>query len=254
LSSGFLESLRSDLAREGLNHIGVVTRTRYDAAAPPHLRAEQIHPAARAIVVVGSGGRAHWEAFLAYVAEDPVERLARRADPLDDFCADVFARLGASLDGCRVIFPTFQASVRLDFMKVAALAGLGAPSELGILVSERFGPWLGLRAAVFVPHDLPESGAAQRLCDGCPAPCRAACPPRIVGPGLFPWPRCVAERSATGSPCGSRCGAREACVVAPEARYDALELVYHYDRPAGRRMLCERFAVHDEVGAPMARG
>jgi hypothetical protein len=244
---GFLESLQNELAREGLNHTGVVSRTRYDAAAPEPLRAEQIHRETRSIVVVGSGGSAHWEAFLGYVTGAPVERLARRVDPLDDFCADVFARLGALLDGCRVVFPTFRAAVRLDFMKLGALAGLGAPSELGILVSERFGPWLGLRAAVFTPHDLAESGEAKRLCDGCPAPCRATCPPRIVGPGPFPWPRCITEQSATGSPCRTRCGAREACIVAPQARYDALELVYHHDRPAGRRMLCERFGVRDQV-------
>jgi epoxyqueuosine reductase len=246
---GFLETLQSDLAREGLNHTGVVARTRYDAAAPAPLRAERIHPETRSIVVVGSGGRAHWEAFLAYLAEDPVERLGRRTDPLDDFCADVFVRLGSLLHGCRVVFPTFRSAVHLDFMKLGALAELGAPSELGILVSEPFGPWFGLRAAVFAPHDLPESRAARRLCDGCPAPCRAACPPGIVGPSPFPWPRCVAERSAPGSRCRARCGAREACIVAPEARYDTLEIAYHYNRTAGRRLLCKRFSVSDEVGA-----
>ncbi len=244
---GFLETLQSALAREGLNHVGVVARTRYDAAAPAPLRAERIHPETRSIVIVGSGGRAHWEAFLAYLAGDPAARLGRSADPLDDFAADVLARLGSLLQGCRVIFPTFREAVHLDFMKLGALAGLGAPSELGILVSEPFGPWFGLRAAIFAPHDLPESHAARRLCDACSAPCRASCPPGIVGPSPFPWPRCVAERGVAGSPCRARCGAREACVVAPEARYDALQRAYHHDRAAGRRMLCERFGVADEV-------
>jgi epoxyqueuosine reductase len=250
---GFLETLQSALAREGLNHTGVVARARYDAAAPAPLRAERIHPETRAIVVVGSGGRAHWAAFLAYVAEDPVERLGRRADPLDDFCAAVFARLGSLLEGCRVIFPVFGAAVHLDFMKLGELAGLGAPSELGILVSEPFGPWFGLRAAVFAPHDLPEGRAARRLCDGCHAPCRTACPAGIVGQTPFPWPRCGAERSAPGSPCRAQCGAREACIASPEARYDALELAYHHDRATGRRLLCARFGVPDEVGAPGVR-
>jgi epoxyqueuosine reductase len=244
---GFLEELRSELVREGLNHVGVVARPRYDAAAPPPLRTERLHPEARSIVVIASGGRAHWDAFLAYVAKDPVDLLGRRADPLDDFCAEVFARLGSLLDGCRVVFPTLQSAVHLDFMKLGELAGLGAPSELGILVSEPFGPWFGLRAAVFAPHDLPESRPARRPCEGCPAPCRAACPPGIVGPTAFPWPRCVAARRTPGSPCGSRCAAREACIVAQEAKYDALELAYHHDRVFGRRMLCERFGVRDEV-------
>jgi epoxyqueuosine reductase QueG len=245
---GFLETLRTDLAREGLDHIGVVSRLRYDAAAPAAFQAERIHPGTRSIVVV-AGGRAHWDAFLSYVAGDPVERLARRADPLDDFCADVFARLGLLLEGCRVVFPTFRSDVHLDFMKTAALAGLGAPSELGILVGERFGPWFGLRAAVFAPPDLPDGAPARRLCDGCPAPCRGACPAGIVGPSDLPWPRCMEARGAPGSPCAVRCGAREACLVAPEARYDALELAYHHDRRAGRRRLCEHFGVMDETSA-----
>jgi hypothetical protein len=57
----------------------------------------------------------------------------------------------------------------------------------------------------------------------------------------------MVERVAPGSPCGTRCGAREACLVAPEARYDALERAYHHDRAAGRRVLCERFGVRDET-------
>jgi hypothetical protein len=48
-------------------------------------------------------------------------------------------------------------------------------------------------------------------------------------------------------PCRQACGAREACCVAPEARYDDLERLYHADRLAGRRALCARFGVVDEV-------
>src|SRR5436190_219936 len=84
------------------------------------------YPPARAIVVIGSGGRAHWDAFLDYVGQDPVPRLSRTSHPLDDFCRSVMP----PLDGCRVIFPS---RMQFDFMKLAELAGLGAPSELGTL-------------------------------------------------------------------------------------------------------------------------
>jgi hypothetical protein len=40
---------------------------------------------------------------------------------------------------------------------------------------------------------------------------------------------------------------RLACVVAPELAYDELQRIYHYDRPRGRRLLCERFGVRDET-------
>ena len=241
-----LEHLREPLAREGLNHLGVVGRARYDAAAPPALRADRLHPSTRSIVVVGSGGRAHWERFLAWLAVDPVGRLASRDHPLDDFTAATMASLAPRLEGCRVFFPTLEAPVHLDFMRLGALAGLGAPSELGILVSERFGPWLALRAAIFTPCALEEDRPPRALCEGCPAPCRGGCPAAIVGPRAFPWASCTSARIAPCSPCRTRCGAREACVVAPEERYDALEMLYHYDRPAGRRALCARLGVRDE--------
>ena len=35
-------------------------------------------------------------------------------------------------------------------------------------------------------------------------------------------------------------------VVAPEHRYDELEILYHYHRGRGRAALCERFAVRDK--------
>ena len=107
------------------------------------------------MLVVASGGPAHFRAFLEWVAVDPVARLGRQAHPLDAFSADVFARL--TLPGARVVFPTFLAPLQLDFVKMAELAGLGRPSELGLLVDERFGPWLALRAA-----DLHARGAARR--------------------------------------------------------------------------------------------
>ena len=131
-------------------------------------------------------------------------------------------------------------------MRLAALAGLGAPSELGILVSPRFGPWLGLRAAVFAPFDLDETAPVARACDGCSAPCRRVCPAAAVGP-TFSWPSCVATRQRPASPCQAHCGARDACVIAPDERYEPLEILYHYDRPAGRRCLCARFDVEDRT-------
>jgi hypothetical protein len=238
--NAWLDSLVEALIPHGLNHVGAVTRRSYDSAAPDEWRCERMHPAAQSIVVVGSGGRAHWNAFLSYVERDPVMRLARTSHPLDDFCRAILPQL----DGCRVIFPSM---LSYDFMKLAQLAGLGAQSEIGTLVSARFGPWFGLRAAIFTPEILPDSPAQKSLCDGCHAPCRAACPVGAVQMP-FDWRTCVDERLRAGSTCRTRCHSRLACVVAPEHAYDDLELRYHYDRVEGRRLLCERFGVADEAG------
>jgi hypothetical protein len=217
------ERLAGELGQGGYNAFGVIGRDRYDAAAPAPFRCDVVHPPTRSILVVGTGGPAHFRAFLDWIAVDPVARLGREAHPLDAFSADVFARL--DLPGARVVFPTFLAPLRLDFVKMAELAGLGRPSEIGLLVDERFGPWLALRAAVFTPAALPDGVVGRRMCDGCPAPCHAPTEP-------------LARRLA--------------CVVGPEHAYDELQRIYHYDRARGRRLLCEKFGVKDEA-IPEAR-
>ncbi|HEY2745078.1 MAG TPA: hypothetical protein VGL86_10665 [Polyangia bacterium] len=217
------ERLSAELAPYGYNGFGVISRARFDAAAPAPFRCDVVHPPTRSVLVVASGGPQHFRAFLEWIAVDPIARLAQKAHPLDAFSAELFARL--ALAGARVVFPTFAAPLRLDFVKMAELAGLGRPSEIGLLVDARFGPWLALRAAIFTPEELPDGAVATRLCDGCPAPCRAP---------------------------GDPLTRRLACVVGAEHAYDELQRIYHYDRPRGRRLLCERFGVKDEV-IPAAR-
>jgi len=228
VSGRFLDQMRAALAPAGLNLYGVIARASYDAEAPPALRTDALHPPAQSIVVVGSGGRAHWERFLAYVALDPAARLGRRRHPLDEFCAETFAAQSELFAGCRVFFPTVFSPASLDFVKLGELAGLGRrSSQIRILVGQSFGPWFALRAAVFTPEALAPSPAAPDLCEGCAAPCLEA-----AGPGPL-----------AGE---SHRRARSACIVAPEERYHPLEQLYHYDRPAGRRALCEEFGVRDE--------
>ncbi|MFN7974225.1 MAG: hypothetical protein U0166_18050 [Acidobacteriota bacterium] len=244
----FLERLTAELDAEGLNTLGVVGRARYDAAAPPRARCDAILPGARSVIAVASGGRAHWDRMLVHIAGDPVARLARTRHPLDDFGKAVFARLGTLLEGCRVIHPHHDAPVFLSFIPLGELAGIGRSSEIGLVVNDRHGPWLGFRAAIFTPHALPETPVARRLCDRCPAPCRAACPGEVVGNRAFPWERCAAFREAASSPCRRSCAAREACVVAQDQMYPPLQRLYHADRAAGRADLCRMFGVADEVG------
>ena len=213
--------LEEALAPFGYNGFGVISRARFDAAAPPPFRCDVVHPPARSVLIVATAGPWHFRAFLEWLAVDPVARLAREAHPLDAFTQDVFARV-VDAPGSRIVFPTFTAPLKLDFVKMAELAGLGRPSEMGLLVDARFGPWMALRAAVFTPEELPDGAVGVRACDGCAAPCRAPADP-------------LARRLA--------------CVVAPELAYDELQRIYHYDRPRGRALLCARFGVDDEVPA-----
>jgi len=212
------QRLAEALAPFGYNAFGVIARARFDAAAPPPFRCDVLHAPARSVLVVGTAGPWHWRAFLEWIAADPLARLARERHPLDAFTADVFAR-HVDAPGARIFFPTADAT--LDFAKMAELAGLGRPSELGlVLVDPRFGAWLGLRAALFTPEELPDGAVATRACDDCAAPCRAP-----------------ADALAR----------RLACNVRPELAYDELQRIYHYDRPRGRALLCARFGVRDQL-------
>lgn len=216
------EQLAEALAPYGYNGFGVISRARFDAAAPPPFRCDVVHAATRSVLLVATAGPWHFRAFLEWLAADPVARLAKEPHPLDAFTQAVFAQ-HVEAPGARIVFPTFLAPFTLDFVKMAELAGLGRPSEIGLLVDARFGPWMSLRAAIFTPEELPDGAVGVRACDGCAAPCRAPTEP-------------LARRLA--------------CVVAPELAYDELQRVYHYDRPRGRALLCARFGVRDEVHDP----
>lgn len=247
--SAWLAGVEAHLAPEGFNHVGVVGGEAYDAVVPDGFRTAQVHPGARSVVVVASGGPLLWERLMRHLERDPERHLARTSHPLDDFTKAVFSGLGKLLEGCRVLHPHVDAPLTLDFQKLGELAGLGRMSELGLVVSSRFGPWIGFRGAIFAPHELPSTPRDVRSCDGCPAPCRGACPAGVVGDWAFPWARCVTFRKLPLSPCGSDCAARVACVVAPEQRHSELQRRYHYRRAAGRRELCRLLGVADVAGA-----
>lgn len=216
---------------------GVVAAPRYDAVAPPAIASGQILPGARSILVVASAGPVYFRAFVRDARANP-DRHREEPHPLDAFGERTFAAMeplfaegGARF---RRLSPAFSATPRLDFTRLGILAGLGLPSEIGLLVHPRYGPWIAFRQAIFTTDVLPDSAPVVRpMCDGCPAPCRAACPIGIVGPGVFDWQACSAARAA-GDPCASRCDARLACIVGPDARYDDLQIRYHASPSRGR--------------------
>ncbi len=243
---------RAILERAGLGPVRAIARARYEAAAPPALWPDALGvPRTRAVVVVASGGRGHWEAFLRWVAGDPAGRLARERHPMDRFAAEALGQaarlLEAAGEEALVVQPTMDAPIVLDFVRLGALAGLGAPSRVGVLISPDVGPWLALRGALFTSADWPADEATTASpCTGCPAPCITACPGRLPAEDPFPWQQCFETRQREPS-CRTGCGARAACPVGASHRYEALEVLYHYHRAEGRRSLCARFGVADET-------
>jgi epoxyqueuosine reductase QueG len=221
--SAIVERVAAALDAGGLNLLACFAVRDWDAAGPPvELRAEALLPGARSLLVAGSGGRALWRHFTEALAVDP---RAAEPHPLDRYVRGVLARAEAILDEAglahRRFEPTFAFQPRLDFRRLAALAGLGSPSPIGLIVHPEFGPWWALRAAWLIAAELPATPPCARPCDGCPAPCRAALAPGVEG---TIW---AATREA-----------RLACRL-DGARYDDEQLTYHYD-PQGRARLLAR--------------
>jgi len=209
-------------------------------------------PGARSALVFASGGPGLWQGFVDAVAAEHA-RLRDEAHPLDAHVA----RLLRAADPdpppsrrwvrCAADEPTF-----VDFRPLAAAAGLGWASRLGLLLHPEDGPWIGLRAACFTTEALPPSAPApgQGPCAGCAAPCVAACPVGAVPAGLgarFGIGACAAHRTSGG--CPSACAARNACPEGSASRYPPEAQAYHEDRAAGRAALAARLGVNDDLHA-----
>jgi epoxyqueuosine reductase QueG len=241
LSGDVLAALGAALAPAGVNLVGVARPSDYDARVPPERSLARLVPEARSVVVLGNGGGAFWRAYRAAVAREPGR--AERADPLDAFTREVVTQaidgLGDGLGvGGRIVFPFEFGTVPVSFMTLAACAGLGTPSLLGVLIHPEWGPWMALRAAWFPPLLLEAPRPADGF-DPCPScverPCIAACPAGAVSGFGWDVPRCVAHRLSTADDCGLGCHARLACVIGPEHRYP-VEALAHHQGTARQRM------------------
>ncbi len=215
-----LDELRAHLAAGGLDVVAVAD------AAPLAAHLAPLHPAARAVIVVGSGGRALWERFTAWAAADFARRFRDEPHPLDRYVAGVLdggdailARAGVS---ARRLEPTVLFAPRVDFRRLAAAARLGGDAPLGMVVHPVYGPWWALRGAWLVDRALAPTPPLADPCRGCPAPCRAA-----IAPG------------AEGTIWAATREARLACVLQAH-RYLDEQLAYHYRPDEGRALVAAR--------------
>lgn len=197
---------------------------------------QHVLPGCRSVLVVGSGGTALWEDFLRWADEAP-ERAALDG-PLDARVVDLLEQVPSS-PSRRWVRCAADDGQDIDFRSLARDAGLGQPSRLGLLLHPTYGPWMALRAACFTQEALPPTGPAlgPSPCEGCAAPCSAACPVGAVGPNGWAFAPCVGfqERDAT---CHGGCLARSACVVGREHAYGPTQHRYH-QHPQGRRAVLD---------------
>ncbi len=220
----------------GLNLVAAVPIDRYDGLAAPDYRAGAIWPECRSIVLLGNGGADFWRAFKVHVANN--NGWFERDNPLDDFTREfvdkeIVGPIRALGQRCIAVYP-FGQGPALNFMQLATVAGLAAPSIIGVVVHPVFGPWIAFRAALLVDREIDHPGSAIDF-DPCPTcstrSCVSACPAAAVSfPGGWNIHGCLVHRVEAHSDCVDRCHARIACVLGPENRYPDDELAYHQQR------------------------
>lgn len=223
--------LPAGLEAAGLNLAGVLAAGTHDALVPPPWRSAALLPGARSAVVLGSGGRALFDAFRASPeardgAPDPLDRFVRGA------VEAAASALGAQRGAAAAHLAFEQRDGRFaDFVALGRACGLGVPSRLGLLLHPRYGPWLSLRAVLLVTRALP-AGAPLGFapCDGCPAPCAVACHGAALASRAFDVAACARTRLRDPG-CALRCDARRACPVGAAHAY-APDAEAHHMRAA----------------------
>ena len=231
-----LDDVTRTLAPQGLNLVGATPVADYDARVSAAYRVARTFARARTIVVIGNGGRRFWNGFRDYVAARPAS-LRNRAHPLDDYTVEcIETALSPRLDRTgawyRFVYPfQFFSGLRVSFRHLAEAAGLAGPSILGIHLHPTYGPWLALRAALFIDRTL-SAPAPARGFDPCPTcverPCIAVCPARAITPDAgSDVATCTDHRLGNPAGCTDRCHARYACVYGRAHRYTDDELAFH---------------------------
>jgi hypothetical protein len=207
--------VRRALLGSGIELVASCGVAAYDASAPEPMRSAAWLPRARGVVVVGSAGPPLWRAFATRMAGRPEPWSAPH--PYDEFVAGLLARADAALDDAGVRYRRFEAAfhapVRVDFLALARLVGLGSPGPFGLLIHPQHGPWWALRGAWMVDADVDPPLGVSSPCANCPAPC--------VGG----WANAGGIERATPE-------VRARCVVGQGSRYDDDQIGYHYERAA----------------------
>ena len=169
---------------------------------------------ARRLALVIGNTRALWPHIVAAMREDPA--IADDPHPIQRYTE---REVGAVLAGIGI-----RSEVRwshgpppfVPIQRLAEIAGLAYLAPGRVCVHPRFGPWIGLRAAVVFDVEGPATVPPRMAnpCDACPRACEPALARALSG--AHDWRLWVAVR--------------DACPLGREHRYSAEQIEYHYTK------------------------
>jgi epoxyqueuosine reductase len=233
-----IERVRAALAEEGLHIARPLNQQALDQAGISLSLAELL-PGGLTGLVIGDGGgdffaRFEREVWNPLTVPDEKSRgdggglAAEDSSPLDDYTRRVMDAVltRAEVGSFAILFPFSRQPLILPMQRLGEAAGLPRPGPLALQIHPDFGPWWAYRAFAVFPWAAPLGPALSSACEGCPAPCVAACPGRAVDIGGFDLPRCLTHRLAW-SGCQYSCAARLACPVGASKRYSEGQLRFH---------------------------
>jgi epoxyqueuosine reductase len=148
-------------------------------------------------------------------------------DPVDRWSRRVIGRLACDL-GAKALFP-FGGPPYHPFYQWALRTGRVWESPVRLLVHADQGLMVSFRGALALKEVAPVPPPAPRPCDGCPAPCRTACPAEALTGEGYDVPRCHAflDRPEGADCMTGGCLVRRACPVSQSYARLPEQSVYH---------------------------
>ncbi len=142
-----------------------------------------------------------------------------------------------------VVYPGAAA---LPLGQLAAKAGWGASSPLGLTINPKYGLWLAHRIVFLTNIEWDYQDApGPHPCDSCiDRPCETACPAAAVSfDAGFSVTSCASHRAPEGSTCEYSCFSRNACPVGADYHYGPVQMRHHYE--SGLKSIRQWLAVED---------
>lgn len=210
---------------------GLILRGGFDfspgEAAPPGPSGEP----ARAVLLVGNAGAAHWPHFSRWRETQRPDQ----SDPLDAWSRMVIGAVAERV-GARLLMPNDRPYA--PFQQWAIRAEGTRPSPLGILIHPEYGLWHAYRGALLFDVEtlIQAPRASIHPCDACAGkPCLKPCPAGAFDGAGFGYRACLSHvRGAEGESCRSLgCLARNACPEGAAYRYPAAVQAFHQRAFAG---------------------